>query len=57
MSEGGGVQEAQDILQHSPDVPADDWRHGKKWRRVVAIVKDEMAAEFGAWMSGEEARH
>ena len=28
MSEGNHVQEAQDILRHSLDLPEDDWRHG-----------------------------
>ena len=50
------MQEAHDILPHSLDVPADDWRHGKNWRQVVATVKEEMAAEFETWMSGEEGK-
>ena len=56
MSEEGGVQEAQDILQHSLDVPEDDWRHGKNWRQVVATVKGTLAAEFEAWVIGEEGK-
>lgn len=56
VSEEGSMKEAQDILQHSLDVPEDDWRHGKNWRQVVAMVRDTMAAEFETWMPGEEGK-
>ena len=46
MSDGEHVQEAQDILQHSLDVPEDDWRHGMNWKEVVAKVAETQKEEF-----------
>ena len=54
MPDGEYVQEAHGMLQHSLDVPEDDWGHAMNWREVVAAVSETQKEPFKAWMEGEE---